>query len=141
MLLADAAPPGTEQFIAIAMYLIVSITAVVALWRMLKKSEPMETEIGGQPIKVKFATQFATKEELGALQERVQHVEQRIDVQFERLREERRSSVAQLHKRIEETTGGVNERVTELLAAFSKLQGTCEAHLKNPKLFSHHDRA
>lgn len=142
ILFAQAAPPGTENFLAIAFYLVGGFTAVVMLVKSLRKAEAVETEIGGQPIKVKFAAQFATKEELAALENRVERVEAKIDLQFEKLREDRRASVAALHKRIEETTtdirreiktdtAGLHSRVTEVLAAFSRLQGAVQTAMKN----------
>lgn len=120
MLLAQAAPQGTENFLAIAFYLIGGVTAVVLLFKTLKKPEAIETEIGGQPIKVKFAAQFATKEELTALQDRVQRFEDSFEENF-RL----------LTTQIREDNDGLHNRITELFGSFRELRGAVTNAMKD----------
>lgn len=77
--------------------------------------------------------QYATKDELDEVKRQVGELDEKIDSQFEKLRNERRVSVAELHKRIEGVSGGMHERVTELLKSFSELKGTVQQALKETR--------
>lgn len=77
--------------------------------------------------------QYATKDELDEVKKQVGELDEKIDSQFEKLRNERRVSVAELHKRIESVSTGVHDRVTELLKSFSELKGTVQQALKETR--------
>lgn len=77
--------------------------------------------------------QFATKDELDEVKEEVRGLDRKIDDRFDQLRLERSKSVAELHKRIEAISAGLNDRVTELLGGFRELRGRVEQALKETK--------
>src|SRR5689334_1842573 len=109
MLLAQAAPAGTENFLAIAFYLVGGVTAVVMLVKSFKKPDAVETEIGGQPIKVKFAAQFATKEEHETLRHDFGEFRREVSTSFEKAAHTSRESREKIY--VEQRRQG------ELLAA------------------------
>jgi len=75
--------------------------------------------------------QYATKQELAAVESKVDDIDGKIDRRFEELRKERSVSVAQLHKRIEETTSGIQARVSDLMGSFRELKGAVQTALKD----------
>lgn len=134
MLFAQAAPPGTENFLAITFYLVGGITAVVLLIKSLRKPEAVETEIGGQPIKVKFAAQFATKEEHETLRQDFGEFRREVSTSFEKAASTSRESREKIY--VEQRRQGemlaANNRETELTR-----QTVASLSLKIDKLLSH----
>lgn len=86
--------------------------------------------------------QYATKAELEEVKDQVRDLDKKIDSQFDKLREERRTSVAALHGRIEkviteirleirEDNSGIHEKINKLVEGFSQWKGRVEAELKD----------
>ena len=77
------------------------------------------------------ADTYATKEEHDALIAEV-------DARFDKLNEDRRRNVTELHSKIDDMrrevktdVHGVHDRITALLASFSEVKGAVTSHLKN----------
>lgn len=86
--------------------------------------------------------QYATKAELEDVKEQVRDIDRKIDSQFEKLREERRISVAALHQRIEkvidairqeirEDNTGIHQKINGLVESFSEWKGRVRGELSD----------
>lgn len=81
-----------------------------------RKQAATETEIANQPIEVKAADRFATREELAALEERLSErqdkLEEKLDTAVDKISEAGEDRVRRLHARMD-----------QVLAAVAQVQG------------------
>lgn len=150
-LLAEAAPAGTENWLAILFYLVGGVTSVVVLVKQFTKPKSAPTVIADQPLHVKAATEYASKTEHDLLRDEVRDLRTDMQNGFKELSDERSRSVGNLHERIEDFDAknqqltadlrkemksdfnGVHNRITDVLSVVSKLQGSFETFARNSK--------
>ena len=148
MLFAEVTPAGVENFLAIVFYLAGGIAAVVGLYKMMGKPAPTETALANQPITVRADREFASKAEHDALAKRVCERDEAYKNEVTLLRQERSTSVGNLHAKIElsakenrqlfsdlreefkEDTGKLHDRINDQLKAWAKLEGRIDEALK-----------
>jgi len=143
-LLADLPAPNPDFWWQLSLAISAAATTGSAFifginqWRKLtekkEKPEPKEMRVVDQPLEVKLAETFATKtqmdqrehfvnEEIKRLDLRLDGMGGRIEENFRALDNKRSSSIAGLHKRIEEEGKGTHSRINEVLKAVTDLAG------------------
>jgi hypothetical protein len=129
-LLAQAMPPPEllSEWIQVAMYLVGTAAAVVGLLVGLKV---LRRPVGfPQPLEIKAHNAYATAVEMQALQQDMDQLRDEVRSGFNKLGDERRVSVANLHSKVDEANrkvdglGGelkiLNQQVAQILSRMLK---------------------
>lgn len=124
-LIAQTQPPDFGPWLSNLFYGVGLLTACVVLFKHLKGS-PSSTEISGQPLTVKAAARFATKEEHSELKGVVEAMGREIKEGFASMDGRRSGSIDALRLEIKAEIHGVHERVNEVLRGVSRLEGRSE---------------
>lgn len=130
-LLAQSAPPAEQlaSWLEVLFYLGGFVATVlggaVALKSLREKSESLP-----QPLHVKAADEFVTHVEFSELKADVEQIREEVKDGFRQLGEERRTSVGNLHGKIDETNVTVNQMRGELTLLNQQLQQLFSRQLK-----------
>lgn len=119
-ILADldlSTPPVAQlgQWMMIFFYLSGAIGAVIGCAVGVKKLRAREGN--PQPFEVREHKEYATKEELQKVDQRVHELDARIETNFRDLDKKRSTSIAGLHDDLRTTTAAMNARIDAVPAA------------------------
>ncbi len=113
-ILAQVEPPaGFKEFAALVMYCVGSVTAFVALWKMLRP-DANKTEISGQPLEIKAHAGSVSREELKQVHGRIERERKEIDANIARVEAVAEKRAERIEGKLDANTGMTSEMKGQL---------------------------
>jgi hypothetical protein len=127
---APAVPVMLSAWLEAFFWLVGGVGAVIGCFVGIKVLRSEKPAAHPQPFKVEAAEKFASHVEFVELKADVEQIRQDVQDGFKTLGDERRTSVGNLHGKIDTTNTTVNQMRGELTLLNQQLQQLIQRHLK-----------